>query len=300
MREEKYVLSNIELGKGIAQNRALLDNIFALFVSINNKIPIFIVGKPGSSKSLSVQLINRAMKGEDSNKSLFRNFPKIILTPYMGSLTSTSKEVENIFNRAKKQYDNLKEENKEKNISMVFFDEMGLAEYSPNNPLKVIHAELDEALEEGKNKIAFVGISNWKLDASKMNRGIQLSIPEPDEEDAKITSLNIAKSYNDTLAQIFKTFNEKLGETYFKYMQSLKKIEDSKDFHGNRDFYHLIKYCTREIAKRSKYEDKNKLEKEIAFLGFERNFGGFIIKENHISSIKYIKDLYSGNENDNN
>ena len=124
LREEKYVLSNIELGKGIAQNRALLDNIFALFVSINNKIPIFIVGKPGSSKSLSVQLINRAMKGEDSNKSLFRNFPKIILTPYMGSLTSTSKEVENIFNRAKKQYDNLKEENKEKNISMVFFDEM--------------------------------------------------------------------------------------------------------------------------------------------------------------------------------
>ena len=300
LREENYVLSNIELEKGIAQNRALLDNIFALFVSINNKIPIFIVGKPGSSKSLSVQLINRAMKGEDSNKPLFRKFPKLILTPYTGSLISTSKEVETIFIRAKKQYDNLKDENKDKNISMVFFDEMGLAEHSLNNPLKVIHAELDEALEEGKNKIAFVGISNWKLDASKMNRGMQLSIQEPDEADAKDTALNIAKSYSESLATIFKTFNEKLGETYFKYMLSCKKIKGKEDFHGNRDFYHLIKFCVRELAKRYQYEekDKYKIEKEIAFLGFERNFGGF--ENENETSIKIIKDLYSGNQNDNN
>ena len=62
-REEKYVLANMELEKGIAQNRAVLDNTFSLFVAINNKIPIFIVGKPGCSKSLSVQLINKSMKG---------------------------------------------------------------------------------------------------------------------------------------------------------------------------------------------------------------------------------------------
>ena len=52
---------------------------------------------------------------------------------------------------------------------MIFFDEMGLAEYSPNNPLKVIHSELEYDLNEGDNKVAFVGISNWRLDASKMN-----------------------------------------------------------------------------------------------------------------------------------
>ena len=84
----------------------------------------------------------------------------------------------------------------DKVISMVFIDEMGLAEHSSNNPLKVLHSELEYDLNEGRNKIAFVGISNWKLDASKMNRGIYLSIPEPDEKDLKSTSITIAESYN--------------------------------------------------------------------------------------------------------
>ena len=43
-KEELYVVYNIKLGKGIAKNRALLDNVFSLFVAINNKVPIFIVG----------------------------------------------------------------------------------------------------------------------------------------------------------------------------------------------------------------------------------------------------------------
>ena len=306
LREEKYVLSNIKLEEGIAQNRALLDNIFSLFVAINNKIPIFIVGKPGCSKSLSIQLINKSMKGEASDKPLFQTLPKLILSSYQGSMASTSKGVENIFKRAKKQFDNLSDENKLKNISMIFFDEMGLAEHSPNNPLKVIHAELDEALDEGKNKIAFVGISNWKLDASKMNRGMQLSIPEPDKEDTKNTAFTIGKSYDETLAKTFKSFYEDLGVAYYRYKRYLQKKSGKEDFHGNRDFYHLIKYCAREIVERNKANeiDKNKLEKELPFLGFERNFGGlqFIseLDKSITTSIKIIKDLYTNNVNDNN
>ena len=306
IREEKYVLSNIDLEKGIAQNRALLDNIFSLFVTINNKIPIFIVGKPGCSKSLSIQLINKSMKGEDSNKSLFKTRPKLILSSYQGSMASTSQGVEKIFDRAKKQYENLSEENKKKNISMIFFDEMGLAEHSPNNPLKVIHAELDEALDEGKNKIAFVGISNWKLDASKMNRGMQLSIPEPDKEDIKTTAITIGKSYDKTLADQFKSFYEDLGYAYFKYKKYLQTKSGKEDFHGNRDFYHLIKYSAREIVKRNikNEEDKIKIEQEISFKGLERNFGGLQftseINNEVNTSIKIIKGIYSKRTNDNN
>ena len=74
---------------------------------------------------------------------------------------------------------------------------MGLAEISPNNPLKVIHSQLE--YDENKDKVAFVGISNWTLDASKMNRGIYLSIPEPDEDDLIETALKIAESYSSSL-----------------------------------------------------------------------------------------------------
>ena len=125
-------------------------------------------------------------------------------------MASTSDRVKNIFDKAVQKYIRLHDDMKKENISMIFFDEMGLAEHSPNNPLKVIHAELDKALDEGKNNIAFVGISNWKLDASKMNRGMHLSIPEPSKEDIKKVAFTIGSSYDEKLANQFKTFYENL------------------------------------------------------------------------------------------
>ena len=295
IKEELYVIDNIELEKGIAKNRALLDNIFSLFVAINNKVPIFIVGKPGCSKSLSVQLINKSMKGDSSKKSLFKDLPKIILSSYQGSMSSTSQGVENVFNKARRALKRLKKIDRKNNISMIYFDEMGLAEHSPNNPLKVIHAELEYDQNKGSKKIAFVGISNWALDASKMNRGMFLSIPEPCENDTKETAFTIGKSYDENMANQYKFFFENLGLTYYKYKNYLKKIyQDGKeDFHGNRDFYHLIKNAARNIVEnyRNKIMDTNILEK-IAITSIERNFGGLRLSEN-TTSIKIIKEILS-------
>ena len=205
-REEKYIVDNIEMKEGIAKNRALLENIFSLFVCINAKVPLFIVGKPGCSKSLSVQLLYKSMKGEEySDNKLFNNLPKLMLTPFQGSLSSTSEGVQKVFKIARKNLEN-KNKTKEEIISMIYFDEMGLAEHSINNPLKVIHSELEYDLNEGSKKIAFVGISNWILDASKMNRGIYLSINPPDLKDLIETSETIAKTYDDTLASKNKEF----------------------------------------------------------------------------------------------
>jgi hypothetical protein len=70
------------------------------------------------------------------------------------------------------------------------FDEIGLAELSKHNPLKVLHS----LLEVENRDIAFVGISNWRLDASKMNRALYLARPDPDEEDLKFTAICIYNS----------------------------------------------------------------------------------------------------------
>ena len=70
--EQKYIAKNIEMKTGIAKNRALLENLFTIFACVNAKIPLFIVGKPGCSKSLSVQLLFGAMKGESSDNLLFK------------------------------------------------------------------------------------------------------------------------------------------------------------------------------------------------------------------------------------
>ena len=98
---ENEIADNMHLNKGIARNRALLDNIFSLFVCLNVKIPIFICGKAGCSKTLSFSLLYQSMKGEYSESELFKKYPKLYVSTYQGSLTSNSLEIQTIFKRAR-------------------------------------------------------------------------------------------------------------------------------------------------------------------------------------------------------
>ena len=295
-REQQFIINNIELKEGIAKNRALLENIFTLFVCVNAKVPLFIVGKPGCSKSLSVQLLFKSMKGDISDNFLFKSLPKLIINSYQGSLGSTSKGVLSIFKKARQILEKETEENLSNLISMIYFDEMGLAEHSPNNPLKVIHAELEYDLNEGRKKIAFVGISNWRLDASKMNRGLYLSIPQPDLEDLKQTANTIAESYNRQLAQTHKDLFETLAVTYHDYKEELiKHYTKKEDFHGSRDFYHLIKNAMRSLLKRAKEEQNmdidEHIKERIGIESLERNFGGLEF-DNGITSLEIVKKIF--------
>ena len=297
--EENFIVNNIILPPGIAKNKPLLENIFSLFCAILTKIPIFIIGKPGSSKSLSVHLISKAMKGNLSKNKLFYSLPKLIVFPYQASLISSSEGITEIFQRAHKISEKFQKENNE-SIALIFFDEIGLAEHSPNNPLKVILSELENDLNADNKKIAFVGISNWVLDASKMNRGIHISIPDLDEDDDIITAKAIAKSYNiDLDSKIFKEFFEMLGKTYYNYKMYLNKNQSYngiEDFHGNRDFFHFVKYAS------SKLKEKNYILKEndlylIGLKSIERNFAGFIFEnedQDKSNSVDLVKKIYNG------
>lgn len=120
------LIENIKLDKGIAKNNALKDNFFFLFVILNNKIPVFICGKAGCSKSLSFYLLFKLMKGEYSEKELFKKYTSLYVTSYQSSLTSTSEEIKKIFNNIKNIYKKSKNiglENKSpKNLSLILFD----------------------------------------------------------------------------------------------------------------------------------------------------------------------------------
>ena len=79
-------------------------------------------------------------------------------------------------------------------------DEMGIADESENNPLKVLHCELDKNLDyEINKKISFNGLSNWSLDASKMNRAINIVVEEPDLQYIIETTKEIAKKVNEVI-----------------------------------------------------------------------------------------------------
>ena len=271
----------IEKGKGIALNRALRENLFTCYICIENTVPLIIIGKPGTGKSLSFQILYNTLKGEYSESEMFKDKGKLYRYYYQGSETSTAEGIEQVFEKAlKAQIKN--KENAEKNkikkgnkiITLVFFDEMGLAERSSNNPLKVIHYLLEKDREDS---VPFLGISNWRLDAAKINRALSLTITDYDIDDLEDTAISIAESLDVHLSNKYKGFFETLAKTYNEYIIfNQNTIRENKDFHGNRDFYNLIKTAMRELIERREDLEKNekKVLTEVGILCLNRNFGG--------------------------
>ena len=227
--EQDFLIDKIELDDGIGKNTLLKENVFLLFISLLTNIPLIIIGKPGTGKSLSAQLMNKSMKGKYSNNEFFKLFPKIIQTYFQGSESTQPEDVESLFEKAGKKleyYKKKKESQKdyELPISMVLFDELGLAEKSESNPLKVLHSRLDYAGKE--DGISFVGISNYTLDAAKINRALVLSVPDLDQIRDEITKT--ARCIVESICPSIK--NDKifdiLSKTYYDYKNNLQIIKE--------------------------------------------------------------------------
>ena len=68
----------MRLGPNIARNAALRENVFMMAICIELRIPLFLVGKPGSSKSLAKSIIQDSMHGKDSQTELLRGFKQVV------------------------------------------------------------------------------------------------------------------------------------------------------------------------------------------------------------------------------
>eukprot|EP01124_Arcella_intermedia_P034928 TRINITY_DN8767_c0_g1_i1.p1 TRINITY_DN8767_c0_g1~~TRINITY_DN8767_c0_g1_i1.p1 ORF type:complete len:3649 (-),score=794.98 TRINITY_DN8767_c0_g1_i1:25-9951(-) len=246
VEEQKYYAKQmIASGSGIALNEALCENIFMILVCILNMIPIFVVGKPGSSKSLSIELIGSHLNGKMSDVPFFQEYPAVEVFSYQCSPLSTSQGIEQTFRHAKKY-----QSNASNTIVVVLLDEVGLAEQSSHLPLKVLHKLLEHP------EVAVVGISNWTLDRAKMNRAIHLTRPEPGVEDLKDTAMGIIT--NQHLSASLRS----LAEAYYQVYHKQRKV----DFFGLRDYYHLIKFLHRNL--------EDTVTPELLESAVRRNFGG--------------------------
>ena len=268
--EFDFLINQLELNKDIAKNNCLKENLFFSFISIITNIPLIMIGKPGTSKSLSIQLIANSMRGKYSKNPFFYEFPKIIQTYYQGSKETNLEDVKNLFEIAMDKIKYYKND-KELSISLVIFDELGLAYKTERKILNILNSKLE--LESKRNyKISFIGISNYSLQLPRKFRGITLSVPDINQKFDVLNeiTLSIAENYiyykNDNI--IYKILKI-LSHTYYEYKKRLQYIKDfsfhdsekSKDldkinkilkkllekeynikidFHGLRDFYNLI------------------------------------------------------------
>ena len=185
---------------------------------------------------------------------------------------------------------------------------MGLAENSKDNPLKILHFELDEIYDNdiysiinnkkndndyynfNNNKISFVGISNYNLDYSKLNRAIILYRNDLDNNDlietAKEISVSLKVKENENIIK-------KLADVYSKYKMKLTN-EIYKDFHSQRDFYFLIKNLCQKIKNNPLINNYEILG--LCFTYLNVNFSGLnkqLIKD-YVSIIDIFNQEFKG------
>ena len=284
--ESKFITIQVLQNKiGYSKNKALCENIFSELICILLREPLIICGKPGSSKTLSMRLLLDTMKGPNSYIEFFKQFPEVITSFYQCSLTSTSENLEELFKKAEER---LKKTNYEK-ISLIFIDEMGIADESENNPLKVLHSKLDENndIQDLKQKLAMIGISNWTLDAAKINRTIYSVVPAPDIKYISETEKEIARAIDINIKIRFP-----LGEIYLEYIKKQGEI-NKEDFHGFRDFYYCVKYICYNIKNINDNDD----QLIHVLKGIDRNFGGYV-NSSAKSSEGIFKDIFFNKYND--
>jgi hypothetical protein len=134
----------------------------------------FVVGKPGTSRSYAVELLdNPAITGDTRPYRIHK---------YISSQNSSPDGIQSRYFGA--AFWSLTEPTA---ISAVFIQEMGMATLNLSQPLKSLHGILDHGIEVYglRNRIVVptIGVSNYELDFANMNRAIVVStdLPAADE-----------------------------------------------------------------------------------------------------------------------
>ncbi|KAK5851292.1 hypothetical protein PBY51_002095 [Eleginops maclovinus] len=263
---QDFFLQNIQTRETIAKNVALKENVFLMVVCIELRIPLFVVGKPGSSKSLAKTVVADAMQGQNSHCELFKNLKQVHMVSFQCSPHSSPEGIIGTFrNCARFQ----KDKNMDEYVSVVVLDEIGLAEDSPQMPLKTLHPLLEDGCIDNDKpdrhmKVGFVGISNWALDPAKMNRGIFVSRWDPSEGELVETANGICSSSKQILLKI-----KHLFPSLAKAFLSICNETTKNQFFGLRDYYSLVKMLFAIVKSTQQEPDGEQMVEAIL-----RNFSG--------------------------
>ncbi|PKY42427.1 hypothetical protein RhiirA4_397377 [Rhizophagus irregularis] len=254
--EQEDYINRMQCPPNTAHNEALLENVLVMIVCILTRIPLFLIGAPGSSKSLAIRLISSNLRGSDSNDKYFRNLPQIYLIPHQGSSSSTSDGIIKVFDKANKYQETTSKQFPV--ISVVLLDEVGLAETSPFNPLKVLHSLLEPSYPATGPTVSVIGISNWRLDNSKSSRALLVQRPQFDLDDLVDTAERLLNT--EFIGPGQRGALEPLAKAYSDYE---KEGQALPNFHGLRDYYALVKQLS-----------LNEMTPENIQMALARNFGG--------------------------
>ncbi|XP_052243691.1 E3 ubiquitin-protein ligase rnf213-alpha-like [Dreissena polymorpha] len=265
---QEVFLDNVKLDDNIARNTALKENVFMMVVCIELRIPLFLVGKPGSSKSLAKTIVADEMQGNSARHPLFKHLKQVQMVSFQCSPLSTPDGIVGTFRQCAEFQ---KDKDPDTFVCAVVLDEVGLAEDSPRMPLKTLHPLLEDGCQgdetpERYKKVAFIGISNWALDPAKMNRGILVQREVPDLDELITSAKGICQTTED-VESFLDPFLEPLSRAYLEIFQ--RASDRMREFYGLRDFYSLMKMVYGSVA-----NNKRKPTWLEILHAIKRNFGG--------------------------
>ncbi|XP_065842574.1 uncharacterized protein [Oscarella lobularis] len=252
--EVQLFVKGMHIPKGIAKTKALEENLFATVVCTVNRIPLIIVGAPGSSKTLSFSVTLANLKGSGYHR-IFQDLPSLDPYYFQCSKRSATEDIKNLFRRAIERQTTFKDSNWPVNC-VVFLDEAGLPE-EKRGSLKVLHFYLDNP------KVSFVASTNHILDAAKSNRAVNLLRSKTDQSDLQKLAEGCMQIDDSSRYPQLKETMMKLCQGYDQLIEK----NEFKNYFGLRDFIHFVRYLGR-------HRNDGFLSIETILRGLERNFNG--------------------------
>ncbi|CAG2252466.1 RNF213 [Mytilus edulis] len=197
---QSVFLNSVSLAPNIARNQALKENVFMMIVCIELRIPMFLVGKPGSSKSLAKTIVADAMQGNAAQDDLFKNYKQVQMVSYQCSPLSVPEGIVGMFRQCANFQ---KDKPLDRFVSIVVLDEIGLAEDSPRMPLKTLHPLLEDGC--------------------------------PDDEKPEKYKKGICTTKRQKILKYIKPLIPDLAESYLALFKEAST--EMREFFGLRDFY---------------------------------------------------------------
>ena len=258
----KFILKDFELDSGIAVNQALKENSFAILAAVCTKTALFIVGRPGSTKSRALELLVRATEDLSRENSFFSRLGVTIQKHVVQcSPDTTAHHIAANAKRAALSQLGAERLGIQARQCIIVLEEVGATIGSRHNPLMSLHSMIDHGVtivtKEGKTKkvrLPIIGISNYQLDASKMGRGRVVYRGNPPIKDLNETAEAILRGMGGAMLDS-RGFSKDLSSAFSRQILENNNLSW---FFGMRDFYAVVSTLKRLAVPVRKMYNKGK------------------------------------------
>ncbi|XP_053396322.1 E3 ubiquitin-protein ligase rnf213-alpha-like [Mercenaria mercenaria] len=257
---------NCHLERDIARtNKTLMENVFIMVVCIELRIPLFLVGRPGSSKSLAKTILFDAMLGNASRRYPYRELKQAQMVTFQCSPITAKSGIENAFSQCAQLQ---RDKDLDTFVSVVVLDDMDMADNSTGMPLQTLPQLLDDGVlglesPATHKKVAFIGISGHVPEPALVNRGVIVQTEVPDLQQLKDIASSMCISDSDLITPLI----EPMAKSYLEIVETTSKT--TGEFFGLRDFYRFLKTVFNFTDK-----SRRKATWHELLYSIKRNFGG--------------------------